>query len=230
MYCQMLLNGATRSRRELTKTNLQPSRHPKSGHWSSAHASSSRRSDHPRATCRCLTAGIRHRPRAMLPPVLNAPQRSSGISRPMQLYRMKEPRLLPKNPKSVTSWDFSFAIRAPAESAYREVHPLDRGTERADEDYRGGGLRGSSEFFTLVQRMSHARSTLPKVTTGPHMQTGQSRLAHDRTKRVRPSCSPLPPIIQVRAVPAGVSVPSCCHGGRQGAGGVGGSAGRGGIS
>ena len=63
-------------------------------------------------------------------------------------------------------------IALPAESAYREAHPLDRGTERADEDYRGGGLRGSSEFFTLVQRMSHARSTLPRVTTGPHMRTG----------------------------------------------------------
>jgi hypothetical protein len=50
------------------------------------------------------------------------------------------------------------AIALPAESAYREVRPLYRGIERADEEYRGGGLPGSSEFCTLVQRILHARS------------------------------------------------------------------------
>jgi len=50
-------------------------------------------------------------PCAILPPVLNTPQRNSGIWRPTQLYRMKEPRLLPKKPNSVTPSDVSFAIR-----------------------------------------------------------------------------------------------------------------------
>jgi hypothetical protein len=64
------------------------------------------------------------------------------------------------------------AIALPAEPAYREARPLDRGTERANEDYRGGSLRESSEFFTPVQRMLHARSTLPRATPSPRTQTG----------------------------------------------------------
>jgi hypothetical protein len=46
----MFASGAIVSRRELTKTNRQPSSRPNSGHWSPSQAASSRRSDHPRWT------------------------------------------------------------------------------------------------------------------------------------------------------------------------------------
>jgi hypothetical protein len=78
-------SGAAWSRRELEKTKRQPSRGPKSGHWSAVHACSSRGSDHPRLSCSSRRSVIVHMPRARLPPVLNTPQRNSGISRPTQL-------------------------------------------------------------------------------------------------------------------------------------------------
>jgi hypothetical protein len=55
----------------------------------------------------------------------------------------------------------------------REAHPLDRGIERANEDYRGGSLQGGSEFFTLIQRIFHARSTLSRVTPSVHADRGK---------------------------------------------------------
>lgn len=77
--------GATLSCREPENTNRQPSSRPKSGYCTCAHASSSRGSDHPAATCRCCSDAIFHIPLAILPPVLNTPQRNSGTSRPTQL-------------------------------------------------------------------------------------------------------------------------------------------------
>jgi hypothetical protein len=59
------------------------------------------------------------------------------------------------------------AIARPAESAYREVRPLDRCIERANEDYRGGSLLGSSEFCALVQREPKVR-----VRPDPHAWSG----------------------------------------------------------
>jgi hypothetical protein len=78
----MLSSGAIVSRRELTKTNRQPSRRPNSGHWSSAHAASSRGSDQPRRTCFRLAPSSRHMPWAMSPPrVEDAPaQFGDGIA------------------------------------------------------------------------------------------------------------------------------------------------------
>jgi hypothetical protein len=81
----MPASGAMLSRRELTKTNRQPSSRPKSGHCSRSHASSRCGSDQPLATCSCLSSGMLHTPRAMLPPVLNTPQRNSGTRCPTQL-------------------------------------------------------------------------------------------------------------------------------------------------
>jgi hypothetical protein len=84
-YSEIAVMGATWSRRELVHTNRHPSSGPKSGHCTPAHASSSRASVHPPATWARRSDSIFHRPRAMLPPVLNTPQRSWGISRPTQL-------------------------------------------------------------------------------------------------------------------------------------------------